>query len=474
MWLTVVLCVVSWPVAGGLMFVNRRYGEKKEKKKFFEKLADGILFLPIGKRFYRETVKRLLMQIYPTGEEKELCRMFYRKKLTLGLKIWFLGIHFLMLFAAIELLQSELAEESYIQRGTFGESEKNVVLEVRSDGVSQEEILYRIQAQRYTPEEMKEFVNRFTEECETLVLGKNESLKEITSDLCLCETYEGFPMQISWESSNYSLIEEDGTVHNETLSKRESVTLTAVLVYEEEEYRYSFAVGVCPKALSPVEQWRHEIMEAIREADEKQKYTDKLWFPSEIAGKKVSYTEVRETSGPWYLLLLAAVVMLLFWAADNDLKKEAEKRKRTLSLKYPEFVSKFRLLLGAGMTVRNTIWRLSEDASLGEELGQELRLLVRDMKNGLAVKDALEKFGKRCAHPLYMKFAALITQNLKKGTGELLDQLSGEAAEAFYLRKTQARQLGEEAGTKLLGPMILMLAVVMAVLIIPAFLSFQM
>ena len=64
-------------------------------------------------------------------------------------------------------------------------------------------------------------------------------------------------------------------------------------------------------------------------------------------------------------------------------------------------------------------------------------------------------------------------QNMKKGTEDLLLQLSGEASEAFSLRKIQARQLGEEAGTKLLLPMVMMLAVVMATLMIPAFMSFQ-
>ena len=40
-------------------------------------------------------------------------------------------------------------------------------------------------------------------------------------------------------------------------------------------------------------------------------------------------------------------------------------------------------------------------------------------------------------------------------------------------RKNQVKKLGEEAGTKLLLPMFLMLAVVLVIVIIPAFLSVQ-
>ena len=50
--------------------------------------------------------------------------------------------------------------------------------------------------------------------------------------------------------------------------------------------------------------------------------------------------------------------------------------------------------------------------------------------------------------------------------------LEQEAMEAWDERKRKARVLGEAAATKLLVPMILMMAVVMAIIMIPAFLSF--
>ncbi len=48
-----------------------------------------------------------------------------------------------------------------------------------------------------------------------------------------------------------------------------------------------------------------------------------------------------------------------------------------------------------------------------------------------------------------------------------------EAIQAFEERKARAKRLGEEAGTKLLAPMFLMLAVVLVIVIVPAFLSIQ-
>ncbi len=189
--------------------------------------------------------------------------------------------------------------------------------------------------------------------------------------------------------------------------------------------------------------------------------------------EKAEYEIPKNATPIWMLALLPVVLVAVYSAKDRDLEKELERRKRRLSLRYPEFVSKIQLLLGAGVSVRNVFIRLSEDVSLGEELQGELEIVVRDLKNGMPLRDALDRFGKRTANPLYIKFCALMQQNMKKGTEDILVQLSGEVSEAFSLRKMQARQLGEEVGTKLLIPMILMLAVVMAALMIPAFLSFQ-
>ena len=66
-----------------------------------------------------------------------------------------------------------------------------------------------------------------------------------------------------------------------------------------------------------------------------------------------------------------------------------------------------------------------------------------------------------------------MSQNLRKGIKGLTQMLRMEAIQAFEERKARAKRLGEEAGTKLLAPMFLMLAVVLVIVIVPAFLSIQ-
>ena len=79
---------------------------------------------------------------------------------------------------------------------------------------------------------------------------------------------------------------------------------------------------------------------------------------------------------------------------------------------------------------------------------------------------------KRCGQNCYSKLAALLSQNSKKGNSNLLQQLRTESEHAQEERRNLARKMGEEAGTRLLLPMMLLLVMVMLMILVPAMLSF--
>ena len=80
--------------------------------------------------------------------------------------------------------------------------------------------------------------------------------------------------------------------------------------------------------------------------------------------------------------------------------------------------------------------------------------------------------GAGAAFPQYIKLGGLLEQNRKNGSKNLRDVLKLEMADAFELRKHQARRLGEEAGTKLLAPLFMLLTVVMVMIAVPALMEF--
>lgn len=96
----------------------------------------------------------------------------------------------------------------------------------------------------------------------------------------------------------------------------------------------------------------------------------------------------------------------------------------------------------------------------------------RIMKNGISESQAYERFGKRCQLPEYIRLGSVLSQNLKKGSKGLTELLESEAASSMNERKNHAKKIGEQAGTKLLLPMVMMLGIVLVILMVPAFLSF--
>ncbi len=69
-------------------------------------------------------------------------------------------------------------------------------------------------------------------------------------------------------------------------------------------------------------------------------------------------------------------------------------------------------------------------------------------------------------------FPGFLEQNRKNGSKNLRETLRLEMADAFEQRKHQAKRMGEKAGTKLLIPLFLLLAVVMAMITVPAWIAF--
>ena len=94
------------------------------------------------------------------------------------------------------------------------------------------------------------------------------------------------------------------------------------------------------------------------------------------------------------------------------------------------------------------------------------------MQDGVGESEAYTAFATSVSLTRYRTLIALLQQTLKSGGADIREQLNEQLNEAFSEQKRNARILGEKAGTRMLLPMFLMLAVVLVIILIPAFLSF--
>lgn len=164
----------------------------------------------------------------------------------------------------------------------------------------------------------------------------------------------------------------------------------------------------------------------------------------------------------WGMTVSAAVAV--FFLMDRDLRDQVEKRKKVMRLGYPDLVHGLALYMVAGLTVRGSFEKLGEKNEL-------VRMTCREIRAGQSEAAAYEHFGKMAGPREYVRLSTLLCQNLKKGTGTLLARLEEEAVTAAENRVQDGKRLGEEAETKLLIPMVMLLAVVMVMIMLPAFWS---
>ena len=176
------------------------------------------------------------------------------------------------------------------------------------------------------------------------------------------------------------------------------------------------------------------------------------------------------------LLVGTCVVFVLEWR-KKERKRQAEKlRQRKLQREYPQLVEQLALLIGSGMTIRRAweriLWmeeRMQKVRGSQTHLFQaEMQITYQEMQKGCGEKEAYERFGQRIGMPEYRRLSSLLARNLEKGTRNLCDLLSAESQEAWENRKFQAKKLGEEAGMKLLFPMLLLFVLILIILLYPA------
>ena len=164
---------------------------------------------------------------------------------------------------------------------------------------------------------------------------------------------------------------------------------------------------------------------------------------------------------------------------DQSGKEEEKRRIRQMKTDYPQIINKFNLYIGAGMTIRRAWSCIADDYEKKRErygkrvAYEEMIYTLHEIQGGAPEGECYEKYGNRCGISRYRKFGTMLSQNLRKGSRGITDLLEREAEEAFEDRKNMAKKLGEEAGTKLMIPMFIMLSVVFVIVTVPAFFSIQ-
>lgn len=420
-----------------------------------------------------------LKTLKPSEGMQAQVEAYYLSQYSTMLMVVFAGVMICLAVWMSAHSSSLLVEGRYIWRSPYGKGDIPIELAAQIAGEEEEIFRYIVEERKYTEQEAQALYQEMAAKLPETIRGGNTSLEDVRTDLDLITHMDGYPFDLSWESDRYAIVNSDGTVDNTELQEGIIVTLTAHVQYEQWSWDHLLYVQVNPVVYTRREMLRNRIEEGLHFQEERTGSEEAMVLPDSAGTQPIVWREIIEDSSGYFLLLVLIAAGFLCWGRGRELDKQLDRRKRELLLDYPEIINKLSLYMGAGMTIRNAFMKMGEDYKKQQKerrryVYEEILITCYELQSGRSEREAYDHFGKRCQVQAYMKLSTLLSQNIRKGSNDLLSVLRQEADSAFAERKNLAKKLGEEAGTKLLLPMMMMLCIVMVIIMIPAYFSFMM
>lgn len=419
-----------------------------------------------------QEIGELLQKAYPLENPKECQKRFVRKRLKNTVLAAVTMSIFILILALRPKAEGVIGKDNKISRPEFGLNRLKLLAEY---GGSVWPVEFEISARRRSEEEAQELFSRAAENLKERILGENSSLREVVHDLVLVDALPEYDMEIDWRSGNTELIRGDGSVQNKELDEAQNVLLKAKLYYDRWEREYTYEVCVYPYPFTEEEALVRKLYEELEVCGQETAGEQYMKLPDNLGENGIYWKEESQNLMGIAFLLGSVLVFAVYGRESAKLRRKKREREEELLVDYPEFLSRFILLTGAGMTVRSAWERMLSDykkSGRKRYVYDEMQHTMAQLEVGMPELKAYEEFGRRCAILSYLRFTTILTQNLKKGSSGIAALLRMESEEAFSERKNQARRKGEEAGTKLLFPMGGMLIIVFVLILVPAFASF--
>ena len=414
-----------------------------------------------------------LLSLYPgktAGEVRKIIMTDLKKRMK---KVIPLGLAVILLFGLYGIFTGE-EDPIFTRNGVNGDTV--LIPLVIQAGEEERDVLLDLHPLKMTDEEIDEMQTRLSDALDDIILGGNKSFENVTSDLKFPGEVADFPVLLSWSTSDPALVRTDGKVMNDETDDARNVDICAKVSYGDEFRLYERRIVVMPAALSDKERQFRGWLKYLREYEKETAFSVEFVLPEDIGGAKVLPAGGKKTPYILYGIFLGTVLIAGAWSrffgALSDKRKarfiEAERECK-------EFLSKLSILLAAGMPLRGAWKKITDDLAAAGNKGmlyENMAVTCREFMNGTPENIAYERFAERMEITRYQRIAAILSQAVTRGVSELPVLLGSEIRDAVADEREKIKIRGEQAGTKLLMPMMGFLIVVFAVLMVPAFISF--
>jgi tight adherence protein C len=170
---------------------------------------------------------------------------------------------------------------------------------------------------------------------------------------------------------------------------------------------------------------------------------------------------------PEHFLIAVGCAAALVMGNDLDVQKQVASREKVLRYQFPNFINQMSLLISAGMSPSGAWCTIAESLKRKDALTHELKRSALQFASGLPEQLVLEDFAERCNTVPIRKFTTVLSQSMKKGTGDVVTTIQLIAAEQWAERKAFAVREAEKSSSKMLMPLGLILIGLLMVVLTP-------
>lgn len=441
----------------------------------------------------------------------------------------------LMFLSIIINKKSIYIRPNEIERGSYGTQKNSYELNLDVENLTTNlNVTVPVSSRRYTKEEAKLKFKQKLDELKIGILGRNTDYEHISDNLVfktdlgdgITCNYSFYPKlnlekiatksdilnnfiiksdinevstssiikatsstidEFSYYVHYQQLVDGYGNVNNDDFQKMEYCTgyielLMSTDIKEQEgsykSEKFLIPVTIISKEMSLIESFINAFSKEVRNRDIEYINQDTIVLPKVVNDFKINYKEKNDFS---FLIIpiIGILIAILLEAKDKEKIKEEEKKKaRQLEVDFTQIISKVLLYVSSGMTIRNSLIRIAsryqkeiKDNNIVHIAYDELVLLKNKLSSGFSEIKSYEEMAKNINKREYTRFISILIQSMKNGNKELKNILTMEVQDALYERKQHAKKLGEEASTKLVLPLMMMLSVVMIIIMVPAFMG---
>lgn len=347
----------------------------------FLKVAEKVMYmLPDSLTGNSDILRQKYRKIYGS---KDCSQEIKLKKIRITqIYMILFSVIFLSVLVSIAGQALERKEINIIERPSYGENIKAVPLEVQISYKNYEfikNLIIKVKHKEATKKEKMEMLKNYGENLEKSILGKNNSLNEITGPLNLISRDHITGITIVWKSDTPEVVDNKGVVDLLMAEDGQCVELQALMSLDDINITKTFMLKINTNVST--EEYEKSIEKRLQSVVNNltaDNYGTYITLPSKL-GDSIQVRWFNKSGDNTILLIIVFILgfLIVYFKRYDQINKEIKEMEESIIRDLPEFMNKLVLLLNAGLVVSSAFKKIAQDYDVTYNTCEAKNTLIR-------------------------------------------------------------------------------------------------